>query len=69
MKLSRIVIVIPAYNAAKTLKKNYSDIPDKLKRNIILVDDGSHDGTVKIAKSLGIKTFVHPFFENDCILF
>lgn len=60
MKLPCIVIVMPAYNAGKTLKKTYGDIPDKLKKNIILVDDGSHDGTVKIAKSLGIKTFVHP---------
>lgn len=56
----KIVIVMPAYNAEKTLKKTYSDIPRELRRSIILVDDGSHDKTVKIAKSLRIKTFVHP---------
>ena len=55
----KIVIVMPAYNAAKTLKKTYNDIPNPLKENIILVDDGSHDKTVKVAKSLGIETFVH----------
>ena len=60
MKPAKIVIVMPAYNAAKTLKETYNDIPSKLKRNIILVDDGSHDRTVKVAKSLGIETFVHP---------
>lgn len=59
-KHPKIVIVMPAYNAAKTLKKTYTDIPHVLKKNIILVDDGSHDKTVKIARSLGIETFVHP---------
>lgn len=60
MKTSKVIIVMPAYNAAKTLKKTYNDVPEVLKKNIILVDDGSHDKTVKIAKSLGIETFVHP---------
>jgi len=60
MRVNKITIIMPAYNAAKTLRKTYGDIPDKLKKSIILVDDGSHDGTVKVAKSLGIETFVHP---------
>lgn len=51
---------MPAYNAAKTLKKTYRDIPKKIVDEIILVDDGSNDDTVKIAKKLGIKTVVHP---------
>lgn len=51
---------MPAYNAEKTLKKTYSDIPRGLRKSIILVDDGSHDKTVKIANSLGIETYVHP---------
>lgn len=59
-KNHKVVIVMPAYNAAKTLKRTYQDIPSKLRRNVILVDDGSHDSTVKIARTLGIKTFVHP---------
>lgn len=60
MRADKITIIMPAYNAAKTLKKTHKDIPYNLKKNIILVDDGSHDSTVNIAKALGIKTFVHP---------
>ncbi len=51
---------MPAYNAEKTLTKTVRDIPAKTVDDIILVDDGSHDGTVKLAKKLGLKTFVHP---------
>ncbi len=57
---SKIIVVMPAYNAEKTLKKTYEDIPKNLVRKTILVDDGSHDDTVKEAKKLGITTFVHP---------
>lgn len=59
MKDVKIVIVMPAYNAAKTIKETYEEIPQKFKKNIILVDDGSTDGTVLIAKKLGIKVFTH----------
>jgi len=55
-----VVVVMPAYNAAKTLQRTYRDIPKKSVDKIILVDDGSHDETVKIAKKLKIKTVVHP---------
>ncbi len=51
---------MPAYNAEKTLEKTYKDIPQKYKKHVLLVDDGSHDKTVKIAKKLHIKTIVHP---------
>lgn len=57
---NKVVIVMPAYNAAKTLEKTYKDIPKEYKTHVILVDDGSHDKTVAIAKKLGIKTVVHP---------
>jgi glycosyltransferase involved in cell wall biosynthesis len=57
---SRVVVVMPAYNAEKTLKKTYDDIPKKLVDKIILVDDGSHDKTVRVAKRLGLETVVHP---------
>lgn len=56
----KVIIVMPAYNAAKTIKDTYEEIPAGLRKNIILVDDGSKDNTVEIAKSLGIKVFTHP---------
>lgn len=51
---------MPAYNASKTLRKTFNDLDIKFKKNVILVDDGSSDSTVKVAKSLEIKTFTHP---------
>ncbi len=60
MKKLKIIVVMPAYNAEKTLKKTFDDIPKKLVNKIILVDDGSHDKTILKAKKLGLKTFSHP---------
>lgn len=57
---SKIVVVMPAYNAARTIKKTYSDIPKDLNAEVIVVDDASGDKTVKIAQKMGLKTFVHP---------
>lgn len=54
-----IWIVMPAYNAAATVKQTFDDIPDVLKGQVILVDDGSKDDTVQIARSLGIEVIVH----------
>ena len=59
-KSAKVVVIMPAYNAERTLRKTYADIPKKFVDQIILVDDGSHDKTVSIAKKLGIQTFVHP---------
>ena len=56
----RVVIVMPAYNAEKTLERTYHDIPKNLAKNVIVVDDDSHDKTVAIAKKLHIDTVVHP---------
>lgn len=56
----RIIVIMPAYNAAKTLEKTYADIPKNIVDEIILVDDASSDKTVKIAKKLGLKVFLHP---------
>ncbi len=55
----RICVVMPAYNAAKTLKKTYDDIPKDIVDDIILTDDASQDETVKLSRKLNIKTFVH----------
>lgn len=52
---NKIVVVMPAYNAAKTLAKTYEEIPQPLVDEVILVDDASSDNTVEVAKSLGIK--------------
>lgn len=51
---------MPAYNAAKTLKRTIDDIPPGLVDKIILVDDHSRDNTVAIAKKLGIEVIAHP---------
>lgn len=55
----RVVVVMPAYNAAKTLKTTYDDLPHHTVDNIILVDDGSRDDTIYIAQNLGIDVFAH----------
>jgi glycosyltransferase involved in cell wall biosynthesis len=55
----KVTIVLPAYNAAKTLKQTYDEIPRDVVDDILLVDDASQDGTVAIADSLGIKTIRH----------
>ena len=55
----KIIAVLPAYNAEKTLKITVADIPRDTVDEIILVDDASHDNTVIIAKDLGLKVFVH----------
>ena len=54
-----IVIVMPAYNAAKTLHRTYDEIPPSYRGNIILVDDCSADTTVQDAKNLGLKVICH----------
>ena len=60
-KEPKIVVVMPAYKAAKTLKKTYGDIPKSLKAKIILVDDASPDETVQVAKKLGIEVIEHEY--------
>jgi glycosyltransferase involved in cell wall biosynthesis len=59
-KPAKVVIVMPAYNAAKTVKDTFIEIPLDLQTNILLVDDQSTDETVTMAKKLGIKVFTHP---------
>ncbi len=55
----RVIVVMPAYNAAKTLKLTYNDLPHDSVDGIILVDDGSRDETIGIARELGLSVFVH----------
>ncbi|MCF8254904.1 MAG: glycosyltransferase family 2 protein [Bacteroidia bacterium] len=51
----KIIVVLPAYNAARTLEKTYSEIPFDIVDDVILVDDASKDDTSELGKSIGIK--------------
>jgi len=55
----KVVVVMPAYNAAKTLQRTLDDIPMDWVDDILLTDDCSRDGTVKLAEKLGLRVFVH----------
>jgi glycosyltransferase involved in cell wall biosynthesis len=55
----KIVVVMPAYNAEKTLKKTYDEIPFEIVDDVVLVDDASRDRTSEIARKMGIHTVVH----------
>jgi glycosyltransferase involved in cell wall biosynthesis len=55
----KVVVVMPAYNAAKTLRMTYADLPHHMVDLVILVDDGSSDETLKVARELGLELFVH----------
>ncbi|HUK91847.1 MAG TPA: glycosyltransferase, partial [Blastocatellia bacterium] len=55
----KIVVVMPAYNAARTLERTYDEIPHDIVDQIILVDDGSSDSTVDLAGRMGITVFRH----------
>ncbi len=54
----KVVVVLPAYNAAKTLKKTYYEIDFSIVDEVILVDDRSRDDTVKVARQIGIRHIV-----------
>lgn len=54
-----VIVIMPAYNAAKTLEVTYASIPLDVVDKIILTDDVSRDDTVEIARKLGLKTVIH----------
>ena len=54
----KIVIVLPAYKAAKTIERTYREIPFDIVDDVVLVDDNSPDDTVEVGKSLGIKHII-----------
>lgn len=58
IKRKKVVVVLPAYNASKTLKKTYNEIDFSIVDEVILVDDKSSDNTVEVGKSLGIRHIV-----------
>ncbi len=55
----KIVVVLPAYNAAKTLEITLKDVPEGFVDDYVLVDDASRDNTAEVARQLGIRTIVH----------
>ena len=57
-KNKKIVVVLPAYNAALTLEKTYREIPLDIVDEVILVDDCSNDSTFEVATKLGIKHII-----------
>ena len=57
LKSKKVIVVLPAYNAAQTLEKTVKEIPDWVDE-IILTDDASKDNTVELAKSIGIKHII-----------
>ena len=54
----KIVVIMPAYNAEKTLEQTFREIPFDIVDDVILVDDRSRDNTVDVAKQLGIKYII-----------
>jgi len=55
----KIVVVMPAYNAAKTLESTFGEVPRDIVDEVLLVDDASRDETIEVARRLGIRFFQH----------
>jgi len=55
----KVVVVLPAYNASRTLEKTYREIPFDLVDDVILVDDFSKDNTVELGRQLGISHIIN----------
>ena len=54
----KVVVVMPAYNAGRTLRMTYEELPKDTVSLVILVDDGSTDATLEVARELGLEIFV-----------
>jgi glycosyltransferase involved in cell wall biosynthesis len=55
----KVIVVMPAYNAGRTLRLTYDELPKDTVSTVILVDDGSTDATLEVARELGLQVFVH----------
>ncbi len=58
-KKSKVIVVLPAFNSEKTLEKTVMEIPKDIVSEVILVDDGSNDQTVALARRLGLTVHIH----------
>lgn len=56
----KIIVVMPPYNAQKTLERAYNEIPKNIVDEILIVDDHSHDKTLEVAAKLKAEVFAHP---------
>ena len=59
MRDKKVIVVMPAYNAEKTLERTLGDVPREWVDEVLLTDDASRDGTVALARKLGLRVFVH----------
>jgi glycosyltransferase involved in cell wall biosynthesis len=55
----KLIVIMPAYNAEKTLRQTYEELPHEYVDEVILVDDASKDETSRVARELGIRTTIH----------
>ncbi len=55
----KLIVIMPAYNAEKTLRQTYAELPHEYVDEVILVDDSSKDSTSAVARELGITTIIH----------
>lgn len=55
----KLIVIMPAYNAEKTLRQTYEELPHEYVDEVILVDDASKDETSRVARELGIRTIIH----------
>ncbi len=59
LKGKKIIVVMPAYNAARTLRRTVSELPHEVVDGVLVVDDHSSDETVELARQMGLTTFQH----------
>ena len=59
IKGQKVIVVMPAYNAEKTLRRTYADVPLAIVDQVILVDDFNQNRTTEVAHELGLKTICH----------
>lgn len=54
----KVIVVMPAYNASRTMESTYAEIPLDIVDEVVVVDDASHDETVEVARALGVRHII-----------